>query len=64
MNEQSHEHSQKLSPEPSLEQVLHFWFNTISPKDWWVKDLAFDGLIRDQYHALLMQAMAAELSHW
>ena len=47
-----------------FETVLDFWFKEISPKQWWVKDTAFDQLISKRFKALLQQAAAAELNAW
>jgi uncharacterized protein (DUF924 family) len=57
-----------LSPQgrqaTSPEAILQFWFEDISPKQWWVKDLQFDALLRQEYQGLLQQAMAGELWQW
>jgi uncharacterized protein (DUF924 family) len=44
--------------------VLDFWFREIDPKQWWVKDAAFDQLIRDRFAAVHAQANACELFSW
>jgi uncharacterized protein (DUF924 family) len=44
--------------------VLDFWFREIDPKQWWIKDAAFDQLIRDRFAALHAQANACELFSW
>lgn len=44
--------------------VLHFWFNDITPKQWWAKDAAFDRLIGERFGEVLQQAAAGELYHW
>lgn len=48
----------------SYEQVLQFWFEEIEPKQYWVKDLAFDQLITERFGELHRQAALAELFEW
>ena len=43
------------------QQVLDFWFNEISPKMWWQKDLAFDTEIVRRFGELHQQAVLGEL---
>lgn len=45
-------------------QVLRFWFEEIKPKQWWLKDEAFDQLIKDRFLSLHRQAAAGELYAW
>ena len=47
-----------------FETVLDFWFKEITPKQWWVKDDAFDLLISQRFTTLLQQAAAGELYAW
>jgi len=44
--------------------VLNFWFEEISPAQWWAKDLQFDQQIRDRFAALHAQAAQCELYTW
>lgn len=46
------------------QQVLDFWFNEISPKMWWQKDLAFDTEIVRRFGELHQQAVLGELFEW
>ncbi|ABK49470.1 protein of unknown function DUF924 [Shewanella sp. ANA-3] len=48
----------------TAEQVLHFWFEEISPKSWWIKDPEFDALIQSRFEGLLKQAKRGELADW
>ena len=48
----------------TAEQVLHFWFEEISPKSWWIKDPEFDALIQSRFEDLLKQAKRGELADW
>ncbi len=45
-------------------EVLHFWFAQTTPQQWFVKDRAFDALVRDQFIALTRQALASDLGAW
>ncbi len=44
--------------------VLEFWFNEISPAQWWKVDPAFDRLIADRFGELHRRAVCAELFPW
>ncbi|MGS0673729.1 DUF924 family protein [Shewanella sp. 0m-4] len=46
------------------DMIIHFWFEEIEPKQWWIKDLEFDALIEQRYADLLAAAMQGELYHW
>ncbi|GIU22104.1 membrane protein [Shewanella colwelliana] len=46
------------------DDVLHFWFEEIEPKSWWIKDANFDATITERFSALLNQAKQGELHHW
>lgn len=44
--------------------VLDFWFQELSPKDWFSGDTALDELITQRFAALHEQARQGELYHW
>lgn len=44
--------------------VLDFWFETISPDDWWKKDAAIDDLIKKKFLEVHHQASIGELYEW
>lgn len=44
--------------------VIAFWFEEIEPKSWWVKDEAFDQLLRDRFLGTHSAAAKAELFQW
>jgi len=44
--------------------ILSFWFEEISPKSWWIKDDAFDQLLRDRFMDIHRSAAQAELYSW
>jgi len=48
----------------SYESIIQFWFEEIAPKNWWVKDEAFDQLLTDRYQNLLDAASKGELYTW
>ena len=48
----------------NFEQVLQFWFEEIDPKQYWVKNPAFDQLISERFGGLHRQAALAELFEW
>ena len=48
----------------SYRSVIEFWFNEIEPKQWWVKDIEFDGLITKRFQAIHHSARQGELHAW
>lgn len=44
--------------------ILTFWFQETSPKQWWQVDPAFDALIAQRFGGLLQQAARCELHTW
>lgn len=44
--------------------ILDFWFNEITPKQWWEKSDEFDQLIVTRFGALLHAASRCELYEW
>ncbi|ABZ77971.1 protein of unknown function DUF924 [Shewanella halifaxensis HAW-EB4] len=46
------------------DMIIHFWFEEIEPKQWWIKDNEFDALIKQRYAGLLATAVQGELYHW
>ena len=49
--------------DPKAAEVLRFWFDE-HPKDWFVKNPAFDAQIRSRFLALHEEAAAGRLAHW
>lgn len=47
-----------------LNEVIDFWFTEIEPAQWWIKDDAFDALIKNRFVSLHQQAKAGELFQW
>ncbi|MBC3766058.1 DUF924 family protein [Neptunicella marina] len=46
------------------QEIISFWFDEISPKNWWQKDLQFDTALTQRFAQVHQQACAAELADW
>ncbi len=46
------------------QQILDFWFQQLSPKQWWAKDQQLDSFIADEYGKTHAGATAGELWSW
>lgn len=46
------------------QSVLDFWFDEITPKDWWAKSNDFDRMIEARFGATLIAAQRCELFNW
>jgi uncharacterized protein (DUF924 family) len=44
--------------------IIYFWYTQIPKRNWFIKDLAFDNLLRRQFGHIHKQAAAMELAHW
>jgi uncharacterized protein (DUF924 family) len=52
-------------PNPqSSEAVLAFWFEDSTPAQWYMKDTAFDDVIRDRFEPTVAAALASRLDGW
>jgi len=47
-----------------MQEVINFWFNEIDQSQWWVKDVAFDDVIRQRFLSVHQQASIGELADW
>lgn len=47
-----------------FEEIISFWFNDITPQQWWQKDEEFDQLISTRFSNIHQQASAGELFYW
>jgi uncharacterized protein (DUF924 family) len=56
--------SETIEPQLRPEDVLRFWLEEAGPKQWFVKDPAFDALCRERLGADHAQAAAGALAHW
>ncbi len=46
------------------EAILHFWFNELSPQQWWVKDETLDKEIARRFADIHAKAARCELFDW
>ncbi|MEM7646826.1 MAG: DUF924 family protein [Pseudomonadota bacterium] len=46
------------------QNILHFWYHELKPKDWWVKNPDLDRYIAKRFGPLLKRAAQAELADW
>lgn len=46
------------------QDILHYWFHEIDPKQWWKVDPGFDQELTERFLSLLEQAKRGELAHW
>jgi uncharacterized protein (DUF924 family) len=44
--------------------VLTFWFDELEPKQWWIKDVAFDAQIAQRFGTVHRSAAVGELFSW
>lgn len=44
--------------------VLKFWFEELSPQQWWEKNSALDKLIQERFESIHQQASQCELYQW
>lgn len=51
-------------PLAASDEVIAFWFDELTPSDWWIKSPEFDQRIRDRFGALHAAASAGELWRW
>lgn len=47
-----------------MHTILTFWFNELTPQQWWSKDAALDAAIAERFGSLHVQASAGELWAW
>lgn len=47
-----------------IEDVLNFWFNELTPEQWWVKDESLDQKVIDRFADVHRQASRCELFDW
>ena len=47
-----------------IKKVLNFWFNQLTPAQWFAKDFALDQLIIQEFAAIHEQARQGELFDW
>lgn len=50
--------------ETTAQMVLHFWFEELTPRQWFAKDDALDAQVTERFTSLLQAAIAGELWLW
>lgn len=45
-------------------KVIRFWFEELSPKQWWVNDTEFDQQIRERFYEVHQAVIAGETYGW
>jgi uncharacterized protein (DUF924 family) len=48
----------------SPDTIIDFWFNEITPKQWWARSDEFDQLIKTRFGAVHIAALRCELFDW
>jgi uncharacterized protein (DUF924 family) len=48
----------------TADDILRFWFEEISPQQWWQRDATFDETLRQRFGSLHAEASRAELWTW
>ncbi len=46
------------------DEVIHFWFQKLTPKDWFKKDISLDEKIKENFLELLYRTIAGECAQW
>lgn len=52
------------SDQKHIENILTYWFKTISPKQWFTKSVEFDQQLREAFEPLVAQALNGQLDRW
>ena len=50
--------------EAAIPEILSFWFDEISPKQWFTKDDAFDAMLTERFGKLVADALGGRLDSW
>ena len=45
-------------------EVIHFWFNELTPSDWFIDSIHIDQIIIERFGSLHKQAVQGELYEW
>ncbi|WP_107852205.1 DUF924 family protein [Oceanimonas marisflavi] len=53
-----------MTPTPFSQSVLDFWFEELTPAQWWRKDAGLDARIAERFGALHERACKGELFEW
>lgn len=44
--------------------IINFWYTQIPSRNWFIKDPAFDTMLKRRFNGIHQQAVAGELVHW
>jgi uncharacterized protein (DUF924 family) len=44
--------------------IINFWYTQIPPRNWFIKDQAFDDMLKRRFGDIHKQVAAGELAHW
>jgi len=44
--------------------IIHFWFTEIKPRNWFIKDLEFDAMLKRRFGDIHQKVAAGELGNW
>ena len=44
--------------------IIQFWYTEITPRNWFMKDLGFDAMLKRRFSHIHQQAVSGELSSW
>ncbi len=47
-----------------MEEILKFWFEELTPQQWWIKDSSLDKVIKDRFESIYYKASRGELYTW
>ncbi|WP_040515349.1 DUF924 family protein [Paraglaciecola polaris] len=48
----------------NYQQIIQFWFDELTPAQWWQKNADFDQMLNQRFYDVHQQAVQCELSHW
>ena len=54
----------ELTDVKSIQAILVFWFEEISPESWFKKDPLFDDMLTKKFGRMIKQALAGQLDKW
>lgn len=50
--------------QPKAADILYFWFEECSPKNWFKKDSDFDAMLKDRFGVTVERGLAGQLDDW
>lgn len=64
MKKQGNNRNDKGETSMNKQEVLNFWFEELTPNEWFQGTVELDKKIKDRFKKTLIQARAGELAHW